>query len=307
MLTGMQAMQEAIKEGKATAAANLGGGFYNYFNWKNGDRKIVRFLTDDVITAEFAEWIFTNDGKTKNFLIDPAKGDLLAKHASANPGLGWRRNPKTQQLEERVLRKLSVGAAVLRDEVPDGKGGTTVIDHTYDIDVGGTNYPARWFGVVQQSHSNFWHQISGFFNRYSTITDRDYEISRSGTQFETKYQIVPLDPDEDLRDLANLQTFYGYGRPWPKKPEDGEKDPAVLEAYKERFMFCPMTLAQWADYFSGEDRVKHWLTPRANTPQSSGLDEFHQDTTHNSADEAQATMSGDTTFASLKEKLLKNK
>ena len=314
MQTGFQVLQKAIEDSKKASSSGPIGGVRNYFSWKSGDRKIIRFLTNDIITADFYEWILTNDGKTKSFLIDPDKGDFVEKYASAEPGLGWRRNPKTQQLEPRKTRKLTVGMAVLRDEKPapgDG-GGTTFSDYFYEIDIKGEIYPARYFGIIQQSHGNFWDQLVGFHKRYGSICDRDYEITRTGAALDTKYQIVPLDPIEEMRDLAAVQRLYGYGAPWPSRPEDGASE-AEVDRWRHRFVFCPQTLAQWAEQFSSEERVKYWLTPVSDQGSaqrvsaehtSSGLDEFHPATswsTPENLDEAQVSATAD--FRDLKRML----
>src|SRR4051812_18976545 len=112
MQTGLSALKKAIDEGKSRG--DFSGGALSYFTWKDKDVKILRFLTDDVITANFHEFIMTNDGKIKSFLIDPAKGDFVARYASPTPGLGWKQNWKTKQPEERKPRELTVGVAVLR-------------------------------------------------------------------------------------------------------------------------------------------------------------------------------------------------
>jgi len=308
--TGLQALQQAIDDGKRNAAGFTGGSL-NYFSWKDGDKKILRFLSDveDVITGDIHEFIVCNDGKTRGFLINPEHGDLVAKYASPTPGVGWKQNFKTKALEERKPRKISVGLAVLRNEVPHPSGkGVTYEDALDDVEVNGERFRGRWFGVIQQSHGNFWSMVAGYANRNGgTLLDRDYEIIRKGTGFDTEYQIYACDPIDELRDPAVVKQFYGYGRPW------NDEDP-------DRFLFCPQTLAQWAEYFSGEERIKHWLLPTngdsngtAVAPASvasSGLGEFHKDTTHN-ADEAQATpppvaaaASANTDFASLREKLM---
>jgi hypothetical protein len=201
---------------------------------------------------------------------------------------------------------MSVAVAVLRNEVQrDGK--LVIEDYLYDKDVDGTPVPARFFGIVQQSISNFWHTLAvSCFKRYGTICDRDYEVSREGEGFDTKYSIIPLPEVADLTDIEVVKRFYGYGAPW------NAEDP-------QRFLKCPMTTAEWASYFSGEERYQFWLTPDGGqvhgmtesgshtTYTSSGNDEFHPATTLN--DEAQAmaaavTPSSSTQFSTLQESLL---
>lgn len=317
--TGMAHMQSAIEEGKrkAAAARSGGGGSLGYINWKPGDQKVLRFLTDDVLTENFVEFIVDNTGETKNFMIPPADPNILDRYrvpeGVAGYPIGWRRNPKTQKIEDPKPRKIGVGIAVLRKH-PDTPGGQ-VEDYLYDQEIEGTNYLSRTFGIVQQSVSNFWHTLAvSCFKLYGTICDRDYLIERTGEGLDTKYSIIPLNPDPDLDTVQKVQQFYFYGNQW--NPED-----------PERFLKCPQTLTQWAEYFSGEERFKHWLTPGGSpnnkqqatpaqpqqpsySPQPQtvmdpmhGASEFHPATTHNTPEIAQQTTG--TSFSSFKDDLLK--
>lgn len=318
MQTGLQALQQVIDESKNRG--DFSGGALSYFSWKDKDRKVIRFLTDDVLTAEFHEFIITNDGKTKSFLIDPAKGDFVAKYASPTPGLGWKQNWKTKQPEERKPTSKTVGLAVLRDRVAKDGGGFEVIDALTEIDFKGEKFPARTFGLVTQAHGNFWKSLIGYYGLYGTICDRDYLIERTGSDKDTEYTIVPLDPVEELRDIDVIQSFYGYGRPW------ADEDP-------ERFLFCPQTLQEWADHYSSEDRAKHFLLPASETAAATpngngstvtapvmstttGQAVVHQQAVPQfqagAADEAQAAVAvaappANTDFASLRDKLLAHK
>lgn len=287
MQTGLLALQQHIEDSKSRG---FSGGSLTYFNWKDGDRKVVRFLTDDVITAEFYQFIMANDGRTKNFLIDPKKGDLVAKYASPTPGLGWQQDFKTRQLVERKPRTQTVGLAVLRDQQPRDGGGFEIVDVIEDITFKDEQFKARTFGIIQQGN-NFWKPLIGYFRMYGTLCDRDYLIERRGAGLDTEYTIVPFDPIEELRDPAVVAEFYGYGKPWDENSPD-------------RFLFCPQTLPEWADYFSGEERVKHWLTPTDEASGSTASPPVH---TKDAADEAQAAVvapAASTDFASLREKLL---
>jgi len=301
-------MREVIEAAKVSDTSSGSGGYLNkYISWKAGERKVVRFLDNDPIIAEFYDWILSNDGKTKNFLIDPAKGDLVAKYASPSPGLGWRRDFKSGNLEERKISRKGVGIAVLRDEVPAGNGTTEVVDNFYDLEVGGKLYKARYFGVIIQGLNNFWDQIDGFERRYGSITDRDYLIERRGGGLDTRYQVIPMDPVEELRNPEALHKFYGYGKPWPKRPED-DATAEERKAWEERFLSCPQTLQQWAEDFSSEDRVKHWLTPVEGDTAPAAPVITKAPGWAGPGDEAQqVSVSDDTDFASLKKRLLEDR
>lgn len=307
--TGFGAMREVFEANKsgASGGGNSPGGYLNnYLSWKAGDSKIVRFMDDDPITADFYEWVLSNDGKTKNFLIDPAKGDLVAKYASPTPGIGWRRDFISGNLEERKVSRKGIGVAVLRDEVPaKGKTGTEIVDHLYDLELSSGKYPARYFGVIIQGLNNFWDQLEGFAARYGSITDRDYLIERRGAGLDTRYQIIPMDPIEELRDSEAVKKHYGYGKPWPRRPQDGAPADEMRE-WEERFLYCPQTLQQWAEDFSSEDRVKHWLSPLDGSPAPAAAPP-KASPWGSPSDEAQVSPSEDTDFASLKKRLLENR
>jgi hypothetical protein len=104
-----------------------------------------------------------------------------------------------------------------------------------------------------------------------------------------------------------VQKFYGYGKPWPKRPADDAKA-AERQEWEDRFLFCPQTLQQWAEDFSSEDRIKHWLSPAdGSAPPAAAPAPAAAPTWGSTTDEAQVAVSGDTDFASLKKRLLENR
>ena len=271
-----------------------GGGFpgagLGYYNWKPGDKKVLRFLADDVITEEMYDFIVDKTGSTKHFLVDPSDPGRLDRYRAPSPGIGWRNLPRSSKFEPPKARMIGAAVAVLRQEVPGPDGRMVVEDVIFDKEVNEQNLQARHFGIVTQGMPNFWRQlIKGYFKRYGTLTDRDYEITREGASLDTTYNIVPLDVDPDLDSPDKVRAFYFYGQPWD------ENDP-------QRFLKCPMTTVEWAKYYSSEDRHRHWLEPDESTPAGgNGIGEFHPATTSN-PDEAQAAPN--TQFSSLKETLL---
>jgi hypothetical protein len=191
---------------------------------------------------------------------------------------------------EPKLIERTAAIAVLRKEIPkaDGKG-TEIVDYVEDITIGDQVYKARWYGIVRQAYRNFWHMLSDLGMRYGTLCDRDYEIKRTGERLDTKYSIIPLEPDPDLKDIETLHKYYGYGKPWDTN------DP-------NRFLYCPQTLHQWAERYGSEDRVKYFLVPDDSAPQSAS-----PALAADSGDEAQVAVPEGTEFgASLKDLLLKN-
>lgn len=302
--SGLQALNDAISkaEEKAEAArAATTGGNLVYFNWKAGEKKVLRFLTDATITEEFYSFIIDKTGQTKTFMVDPADPHRLSRYMSPAPGIGWRKNFAGGVPDQPKTQEMTVGVAVLRQEVSGPDGKMVIEDVLQDRVVDGITYPSRVFGIVQQSTKLFWHTLGvSCYKRYGTICDRDYEITRIGEKFDTRYDVIPLPEVPELMSPEAVQEFYFYGQEWDEKDAN-------------RFLKCPQTVEQWATYFASEDRYKHWLVPdgavapAAGSGATSGLGEFRATTTHNPsevADEAQAIPASGTKFSSLRDTLL---
>ena len=255
MKVGLAALQQTIENNKARAEGTIGGAL-SFLTWKPNEVHIVRFLTDDVITCNVYDFVQTNDGKAKTFLVDPEKEDYVAKYASPEPGLGWTKDYQTKALVPAKPRERTIGLVVLRELVPKEGGKFEVVDKLEDIVVGGKTYRKRTFAIIIQSAHNFWPSLIGCYQAYGTLTDRDYRIQRSGGGLDTTYMVAPLDPDPDLKDYETVKAFYGYGE--PPRPQD---DP-------DRFLFCPRTLQDWADYYSSEEWARRWLLPNGTDPQT---------------------------------------
>jgi hypothetical protein len=307
--TGIQALKNAVQEGKDRAAEReaSGGGrpFPGYFSWKPGDKKIIRFLTDDIITEDFFTNVICNDGKTRTFLPDPVDGQgRLHRYMSADPGIGWKKEFGGDVVEPYSTRQ-TVGIAVKREEVLRGDK-LVVQDDKTEKEFNNQKYQTLFFGIVQQSISNFWDPlISSVADRYHSICGLDLEVVRTGDSKNTNYGFMPLIVVPELATVEAVQQAYFYGNEW------NAEDP-------DRSLKCPMTLMEWAVYHSSEEYYAKWLTPKdaqaSNTPtspptggtntlSSSGLGEFKASTTSNPADEAQATSGS---FASLRQNLIDN-
>jgi hypothetical protein len=240
-----------IEIDKAVEAASqtFGPRLNNLFWKKDGEKYILRFLTDDVIIGQFAEYIETTqenkEGQliTTDFLIDP-DGTNWVDHFG-----GLQREWGTGNLIQPKLVKKGVGVAVIRKEAPSEGGRVKIVDDQQTIEVNGKKYTARKFVIVKMSIGNFWDQLRGIGRRAGTICDIDFEITRRGTDKTTKYDTSPIRAEEsevDLRDPAVLHEWYGYGKKWD-------------EANPDRFLFCPQSLDEWAANHSGKERAEYFL------------------------------------------------
>lgn len=304
---GFERGADAVTRAVEQQQAGQFGPRLNFFSWKDGDKKILRFLEDDLpLVGEFAQGIQTNNEKiqTMDFLINPDDQNWVDYFN------GRQREWGSGNLITPKLRKMGAGIAVEREEVPDGNGRTTVVDAGQLFDVDGKKITGRNFGVMKLPLSTFWSQLTGMQRRYGTLCDRDYEITRRGADKTTKYELVPLDPIEELRDPEQVRRHYGYGQKFD------EKDP-------KRFQYCPQTLDEWALYYSGKERAEYWLKGAGTNGHNgsvvdaatfvasagNGLTEFRQETTSNpawgssEADEAQPVPSAASGFSGVRDQL----
>lgn len=288
---GLEAMSNAINQSNQGFGPRLG-----YLNWKDGDKYVIRFLTNDMIVGQFAEWVMTNNEKipSTDFLIDPDTENYVTKYGGLSKEYG------TGNLVAPKLAKRGVSIVVIRNEIPDGDGGTKVVDVEEGVTVDGKVLRARKFAVLKQSLGNFWQHFQGQARRNGTICDRDYEIIRRGKDKDTKYDIVGIDPKpgDPFLDLAKLQEHYGYGKKY------NESDP-------ERYLYCPQTLEEWATEHSSEDRARRLLQGAQGVPtpvhgNGNGYNEFSRTGTSNpevrvADDEAQAVPSGGSQFTDFRD------
>jgi hypothetical protein len=239
-----------------------------------------------------------------DFLIDPDGTNWVEYYG------GRQREFGTGNVIVPKLRSMGVGVAVLREEVPDPEnpGRTIVVDAVTTVEEDGKKYQALQFGVLKLPHQNFWKKLTGMQRRYGTLCDRDYEITRHGGDKTTDYEVSAIDSkDDDSKDPEKIRARYGYG----KKFEDSNP---------KRFLFCPQTLDEWVEYYSGQDRAKFWLEGASGGPKPvtvinsdgasvNGLDEFRQETSANPGwgnrgeDEAQPVPSQSSGFRGVKDQL----
>lgn len=250
---------------EAPARSSAGGGgapgrYLNYFILKDGESKIVRFLTDaqDLVAVKFHEFIQDRNGKFQNFVYAPdfhgGGEDWVAKYGGKTTDF------TTKQLVDSKPRERTVGIAVEREEYPVDENGRRVLK-TQDKLVtfegkDGVTHNARNFLVVKQ-YSKFWTTLSGYFHEFGTICDRDYKISRTGSGLDIVYSIIPKSPDPDWNNdgssLAALRAQYGYGT-----GTDMDGNELTTES-EDRFLYCRETLPQWLENQASEERARFAL------------------------------------------------
>lgn len=232
MAIGMGAVAKTA-ERQAAGGGGGGGQFLQSIYWqdkansKPEDReKVVRFLTDDIVTAkvygfvkggpkgsgrDFASpYSLIDEDGTPNFDWVPGMSDYFLDNNILIPDFNGKPTPA-----DKLARDQAFGLVVLREEVEaevDGRRRRIVQDkivrREWEQDGEVKSYEGPVYGFVKQGFPNFWSILVGFYNRYGTLTDRDYVITRQGNDKNTKYHIVPLDKDPDLETPEQLAERY---------------------------------------------------------------------------------------------------
>nr|DAQ92918.1 MAG TPA: DNA binding protein like protein [Caudoviricetes sp.] len=213
----------AVEKAAQSTNQNSGGSWFTIY-WKDstgqGDLKILRNLSDDPIVVGLHEYIPCNDGKRRTFVcakeLDKSRRCPICEDMVQTNQDGTTRPYRP--------RDIAISLAVLREEKQISRGEFEYSDVTEEVEVTsevaekakalgldlqvGEKLTVPQVGFVQNSLTNFWNNLNGFFARYGTIMDRDYAITRHGNGLDTKYQIVPCDVVEELRDPEKVEDRY---------------------------------------------------------------------------------------------------
>lgn len=202
-----ETIQKAASGGGYTKAGHpievMGGIFWK----KDGERKTVRFLTDNVISFPMHGFVPTKDGKNKDFACTAElEGDLKRPC--------WICENMTRTVDGKVLPMKPttkvIGAVIERN--PDGSDVMKEYDLLVDPDdkegpSEKTEGPT--FSILSQG-ATFWTKMDGYYSKYKgTTMNRDYEIVRVGTGLKTTYNIMPEDADPEYTSPESLWDLYG--------------------------------------------------------------------------------------------------
>lgn len=266
---GLGAAQKAVEQSQKRGGGSGGDGKYlaNIF-WKDDRdkeaenyKKVVRFLTDDIITCQ--QYTFVKGGedgkRNRDFVVVDSvrdikddEGNLVfpeladTKDYFVSNGLKLDNFKRELVPAEKTRQDRILGLVVIREEVSevvDGKRRLVVRDkmeeRTWkDSEDQEHKESGLVYGVVSQSRKNFWNTLIGYAMRYGTLTDRDYEITQNGNGKDRTYTIVPLDQDPELKTPEQLAKRYTP----------------------------PMTLRDWVVDRASYDEIADWVR---NNPQLS--------------------------------------
>ena len=194
---GMAAVKESLERSQRS---NAGPSTYtetNWFYWKAGETKAVRFLTDanDIYVVPVHENVTTHDGKSKTFVCRQAFDAACELCAS-----------KTYR------RDVGYGIAVLREPVYEEIEGQRKLSGyrdsttTYEVEENGKTVVKKkpYVGIISQGMRNFWNQIAVISEKYGSLKEREIEIMRQGAGTDTTYMAFALDP----KPIENVETRY---------------------------------------------------------------------------------------------------
>ena len=191
---GLDFVQASIERGNAKKS----GSTRRYFKWEPGEEKTLRFLTEgsDIVLAGVHEFVTCHDGTKRSFVCKSEIGEDC--ELCADP--------------EARKREVGFAVAVWREpQKVDGK--ITFNDKTEQAEVeeNGSKVlkTVPWVGVIQQAPRNFWSFFWAAYDKYGTLRDRDYSITRRGSGMDTSYSAFQEDPVE----ISNLDERYSKYTP----------------------------------------------------------------------------------------------
>lgn len=190
-------------------------------------KKVVRFLTDDVITTKVYAFVKGGpDGKGRDFLAPGSlvddNGQPLWSELAGEKDYFITNNILLPTFKgdlkpaAKIAQEKTIGLAVLREEYTVNQDGRAV-PHVRDLietrkwttqDGEEKTEEGPVYGIINQGYKNFWSILAGYFTRYGTICDRDYEITRSGNGTNTAYSIIAVEKDPTLETAAQRDEHY---------------------------------------------------------------------------------------------------
>jgi hypothetical protein len=195
--------------------------------------------------------------------------------------------------------------AVLREEVVEDGEIIGYADKTRVVDRDGKEVEEKAFVICNMGWNNFFTHLKNYGEHYGTVLDRDYKITRTGKDKDTKYGIIPVDPlpapkgsefkHFDLRDPVVFERYadcpydldeeimaqaeWNWHRRWfdpsytPPKRDADEKGAPAAEQTK------PKNDAEEADVGAMASRIKGYTSPTAEGNGNGAEADDDEDTT----------------------------
>jgi hypothetical protein len=191
-LAGLRKGTDEIKK----AEKSSGGKYTSFIGWKDGDTKLVYFVTpaEEIPKLKLHSFVEfpTDDGTRYDTLV--CRKDPAFRDESNN----------TCELCDRVGHTPTekfVALAVELEAVKDGKKikGVTPLMRSYE-DRDGNEVEVPQVGLVIQASRNFFAPFVAWESR-KDLEETSFEVQREGASTDTKYYFFPVDAKPDLDDL----------------------------------------------------------------------------------------------------------
>lgn len=185
-------------------------------SWKEGETKVVRFLSDELVSAPFYDYIATLDGKRSEFVDTSAIEGPLKRPDRITATY---KNDKNRPL--RPMQQY-LGMVIERELVPGTKNEYQDVPGTFETlsdpdDPNSEKISVKWprFWIIRKGRK-FWDLMNEFYvedDRFTTV-DRNYKIKRLGSGTSTTYMIREVPPnDSDSNTTEALVEEYGIPAP----------------------------------------------------------------------------------------------
>jgi hypothetical protein len=224
-------MQQVQKAKERADQQSVSGNYLPKIYWADKkdssefDRtKTIRFLSNDVIVCKVYEFVpGGKEGKGRDFVdpaslvddngqplwdwVDPSK-DFFKLNDVSYPDFRGNLTPWKKQAKERIY-----ALAIVREEYKDENGDVKIRDKMVkreweDKDGNKKEETGPYYGHVKQAVQNFWNTMFRFYQKYGTITDRDYEITRNGNGTDTGFTFIQQEIDPNLKTQEQVDAAY---------------------------------------------------------------------------------------------------
>jgi hypothetical protein len=199
---GMEALFAAAAAAKS--AKSSGGSGWKYFQLKDGEKQLVRFVSNDVVPARVFNLRDAKTGKLAEIVDSELESLQNPRHCIVRdyPDIFFGETRKGEKYPKKPTL-IGLGMLVKREEYPEvdpetGRRRLKTRDLVEKVkDANGNEVERVVVYLVKASNSTFWENLSDIYIRNDgNITTRDIQISRKGATTDTKYNFLPNDKEE---------------------------------------------------------------------------------------------------------------
>lgn len=207
---GMEALFAAAEEAKSAKSGT--GGNFKYFQLKDGQTQLIRFISNDVIPVTIfniksAEGKFLEPVDTEMTYLENPRPCIIRDYPNIFFG--------TSQKGEKYPMKptlAGLGLLVKREEYFENVNGKRVrkvrdLEEEFK-DSNGVITKKVIIYLAKMTQSTFWDNLKSVYLRNDkSITTRDLEVTRTGNGPQTKYSFYPMEL-EDWSQPGEAEAHY---------------------------------------------------------------------------------------------------